>query len=140
MPILFFKEKIKFRFSMQERICVWIRNMIKKEGAALSNINFIFCCDDYLRKINKEFLKHDYYTDIITFDNSGSDKKIEADIFISIDTVNSNSKFYKNSFNDELHRVMAHGVLHLLGYSDKSDAGKKEMKKMEDLWLAARKF
>lgn len=140
MPILFFKEKIKFRFTMQENIRHWIKKMIKKEGAALSNINFIFCSDSYLRKINKEYLKHDYFTDIITFDNSNSKKQVDGDIFISIDRININSKIYNASFNDELQRVIAHGVLHLLGYEDKNSADKKIMRKREDFWLKERNF
>ncbi len=138
--IFFFKEGIKFRLSKSKQLQDWIIKIINKEGFGLSNINFIFCTDAYLRGINKGYLDHDYFTDIITFDNSTLKKIIDGDIFISIDRVKVNSKNYENSFNDELHRVMAHGVLHLVGYKDKTQTQKIEMKKMEDFWLKKRKF
>lgn len=138
--IFFFKEEIKFRLSERDELQYWISKMIKKEGFYLSNINFIFCNDAYLRRINREYLDHDYFTDIITFDNSVSKKIIDGDIYISIDRIRINSNTYDNTFKDELHRVMAHGVLHLLGYGDKNKTQKTEMKKMEDYWLKTRKF
>ncbi len=138
--IFFFKEEIKFRLSERDKLHLWILKMIKKEGFYLSNINFIFCKDSYLRRINREYLEHDYFTDIITFDNSVSKKIIDGDIYISIDRIRINSNTYDNSFKDELHRVMAHGVLHLLGYGDKNKTQKTEMKKMEDYFLKTRKF
>ncbi len=85
--------------------------------------------------MNVKFLKHNYFTDIITFDNSLVKKKIVGDIFISIDTVRLNAKQYKTTFDNELHRVMIHGLLHLVGYSDKTPAKQKVMRGMEDLWL-----
>lgn len=138
--IFFFKEGIQFRLSKRKQIQDWILKIIKKEGFSLSNINFIFCTDVYLRKINKKYLDHDYFTDIITFDNSVSKKTIDGDIFISIDRVIVNSKEFASSFNDELHRVMAHGVLHLTGYGDKTKSQKTEMKTREDFWLRSRSF
>jgi probable rRNA maturation factor len=140
IPIFFFKEGIKFRLSKQSVLMSWILKLINKEKHQLSNINFIFCSDVYLRKINKSYLEHDYFTDIITFDNSDKSKIIDGDIYISIDRVRANSRTYKNSFEDELHRVMAHGVLHLIGYGDKNEKQKTEMKKQEDRWLEKRNF
>ncbi len=140
IPVFFFKEGIKFRLSDKDKLRNWIFKKLKLERIELINLNFIFCTDIYLRKINKEYLGHDYYTDIITFDNSGLKKMTDGDIYISIDRVRINSKVYKNSFNDELHRVMAHGVLHLMGYDDKNKNQKMEMKKMENKWLIDRKF
>ena len=138
--IFFFKERIKFRLSKRKQLKGWILEIIKKEGYSISNINFIFCTDSSLRKINKQYLDHDYFTDIITFDNSVLKKTIEGDIFISIDRVIVNSKKFTSSFNDELHRVMAHGVLHLIGYGDKTKSQKTEMKTREDFWLKRRTF
>ena len=138
--IFFFKESIKFRLSKRKQLMDWILEIIKKEGYSISNINFIFCTDSSLRKINKQYLDHDYFTDIITFDNSVLKKTIEGDIFISIDRVIINSKKFTSSFNDELHRVMAHGVLHLIGYGDKTKSQKTEMKTREDFWLKRRTF
>ena len=138
--IFFFKERIKFRLSKRKQLKDWIIEIIKKEGYSISNINFIFCTDSSLRKINKQYLDHDYFTDIITFDNSVLKKTIEGDIFISIDRVIVNSKKFTGSFNDELHRVMAHGVLHLIGYGDKTKSQKTEMKTKEDFWLKRRTF
>ena len=88
--------------------------------------------------MNKEYLQHNYFTDIITFDNSTEKKTVEGDIFISVDMVMSNSKKFKTTFQDELHRVMIHGVLHLLGYSDKNPKAQATMRKMEDRWLERR--
>ena len=138
--IFFFKESIKFRLSKRKQLMDWILEIIKKEGYSLSNINFIFCTDSSLRKINKKYLDHDYFTDIITFDNSVLKKTIEGDIFISIDRVIINSKKFTSSFNDELHRVMAHGVLHLIGYGDKTKSQKTVMKTREDFWLKRKTF
>ena len=138
--IFFFKESIKFRLSVRKQLKDWILEIIKKEGYSISNINFIFCTDSSLRKINKQYLYHDYFTDIITFDNSVLKKTIEGDIFISIERVIVNSKKFTSSFNDELHRVMAHGVLHLIGYGDKTKSQKTEMKTREDFWLKRRTF
>ena len=104
--IFFFKESIKFRLSKQKQLKDWVLEIIKKEGYYISNINFIFCTDSSLRKINKKYLDHDYFTDIITFDNSVLKKTIEGDIFISIDRVIVNSKKFTSSFNDELSNVI----------------------------------
>ena len=137
-PIHFFKETVIFRFNNKTEIQEWIIKAIKSEKKSLENLNFIFCSDKHLRKINKTYLNHDYFTDIITFDNSSAKGEIEGDIFISIDRVLINAKAFKVSFKDELHRVIIHGVLHLLGYSDKTDKSQKEMRAMEDRWLAKR--
>jgi probable rRNA maturation factor len=140
IPVFFFKEQIKFRLSKQAEIRSWILRLIKKERYRLSNLNFIFCTDIYLRKINKAYLDHDYFTDIITFDNSDLLQTIDGDIYISIDRIKANSVTFKSSFEDELHRVMAHGVLHLLGYSDKNKKQQSEMKNQENKWLDERDF
>lgn len=133
--ISFFKEKVVFRLSKQESLRNWITKAAKKEGYSIQEINYVFCSDKYLKKMNVDYLNHDYYTDIITFDNSIEKKKIIGDIFISIDTVKFNSKEYQTTFENELHRVMIHGLLHLVGYKDKTPKAQKEMRKMEDYWL-----
>ena len=138
--IFFFKEGVKFRLSDRQKLQHWIIKMTKKESHDIENLNFIFCTDKYLKQINNSYLNHDYFTDIITFDNSTSNKEITGDIFISIDRVKVNALLYNVSFRDELNRVMAHGVLHLLGYGDKNEKARKEMRVMEDSWLEKRGF
>jgi len=137
--INYFKEKIRFRFNHQEEIRKWVATVIKNERKTFGTINFIFCSDLYLRKMNRQYLSHDYNTDIITFDTS-MDKVISGDIYISIDRIRHNAKEYSVSFDDELHRVIIHGVLHLLGYDDADAAGKSKMKKLEDKNLSLRRF
>jgi rRNA maturation RNase YbeY len=115
----------------------WINSAIKEEKKRAGDLNFIFCRDDYLIKINKQYLEHDYYTDIITFDYVDSDV-ISGDIFISVDRVKENAGIYNVSFSDELNRVIIHGVLHLLGYQDKKTEHRKEMTEKEDYFLSRR--
>ena len=134
-PISFFKQDIAFRLNKKEQLYKWITAAAKKEGFEIVELNYVFCSDPYLKKMNVKFLKHNYFTDIITFDNSMVKKKIVGDIFISIDTVRFNAKQYATTFDNELHRVMIHGLLHLTGYKDKSPANQKEMRMMEDFWL-----
>lgn len=133
--VLFFKEGVTFRLNQQSDLQKWIVKAAKNEGYGIEQINYIFCSDKYLKKMNVDFLNHNYYTDIITFDNSIEKKKIIADIFISIDTVRLNATEYKTNFNNELHRVMIHGLLHLVGYSDKNPKLQTEMRMREDFWL-----
>ncbi|MFZ6010764.1 MAG: rRNA maturation RNase YbeY [Bacteroidota bacterium] len=132
----FFYEDIPFSLEYPRKVTKWLSLSIKKEKAKLKELNFIFCSDDYLRTINIEFLNHTTYTDIVTFDNSDGSGFIEGDIFISIDRVTENAEKFKKSFTEELHRVMIHGVLHLIGYSDKKSAAKIEMRKKEDAYLS----
>lgn len=111
----------------------WITDICKSEKHILGNINLIFCSDAYLLNINKVYLNHDYYTDIITFDYY--EKNISGDLFISIDRVNDNATTIGVDFKDELHRVVAHGCLHLLGYGDESVQEKELMTKKENAAL-----
>lgn len=140
LSVNFFKESVSFRLNKKEELQKWIAAAVKKEGRSIENLNFIFCSDKYLRKINKTYLDHDYNTDIITFDNSTVKGRIEGDIFISVERVRANAKTYGVTVKDELHRVIIHGVLHLLGFSDKSEKLQKKMRAMEDLYLQKRKF
>lgn len=107
-----------------------------KEGRPIDSLNIIFCSDDYLLNINKQFLNHDYYTDIITFDLSESKKGLlSAELYISYERVKDNAHQLKTTFSKELHRVIFHGLLHLLGYKDKSTKDQMEMRQMEDKLL-----
>jgi probable rRNA maturation factor len=137
--INFFKEGVNFRFTNADGIRKWINSVVKKESKSVDWVNFIFCTDRFLRKMNKEYLEHDYNTDIITFDISETKKKIAGDIFISIDRIKSNAKTFSTTFTDELHRVMIHGVLHLIGYDDSDSVLKAKMRGKEDECLAFRK-
>lgn len=124
-----------FQFQQEKSASDWIKHCISTEGFELGEINYIFCDDDYLLKLNVEFLQHDTLTDIISFDNTLG-KLVSGDIYISIDRVEENAELFNVSFLNELHRVMIHGVLHYMGYKDASDDEKKAMRKKEDECLS----
>ena len=109
--------------------------LFKKEGRSLAELQYIFCSDKYLLAINRQYLNHDYYTDIITFDLSEKNHPINAEIYISVDRLRENAQNYDSSLKKELHRVMFHGALHLCGYKDKTAPQKAEMRKMEEFCL-----
>lgn len=138
--IHFFTEDTTYQLRQRTEIRSWLKSIAKKEKYSILELNYIFCSDEYLLQINKDFLDHDYYTDIITFDNSEVKGKIEGDIFVSIDRVRDNAQQQKSSLKDELHRVLAHGLLHLTGYKDKTSEENKMMRKKEDTALASRTF
>lgn len=131
----FFFENIE-NLSINENITSWIEYIITNEGKKMGDINYIFCDDEYLLKINQDYLQHDYYTDIITFDYVKG-KKISGDIFVSVTRVSENAPLLSKSFEEELYRVIAHGVLHLCGYKDKTEDEIKEMRSKEDFYLNA---
>ena len=135
--ILFFYEETKFRLSKPKEKKGQIKSLLADNSKQSGDINFIFCSDEYLLRINREFLNHDYYTDVITFNTVECEngKKISGDIFISIESVNANAEFYKVSFDEELARVMAHGILHLIGYDDCDEDSKMVMRGKEDSFL-----
>jgi len=133
--INFHVEDIDFKFQQKLKIKNWLKSIIETEGFKTGDINYIFCSDDYLLKINIEYLDHDYLTDIITFDNSEEEELIEGDIFVSIDRVKDNAQGFQVSFEHELKRVLAHGVLHLCGYLDKTDEDEKLMRSKENHYL-----
>ncbi len=132
-PILFHNKDISYELDNTSEIISWILACIDDEKTSLNFVNFIFCSDSYLHTINLEYLNHDTLTDIITFPYS--DETIEADIFISIERVKENAKLFEVSFKNELHRVIIHGILHLLGYADKSELEKNKMRAKEDFYL-----
>lgn len=139
MAFVFTYHKVKFKLDKVAGIKKWIEAIAKTEKKAIGGINYVFVGDDELLKLNKQYLKHNSYTDIITFDYS-EPKEISGDIFISIDRVKDNAKKFKVKFDDELHRVMIHGVLHLCGYKDKTPKDAREMRKKEDFSLGKRAF
>jgi rRNA maturation RNase YbeY len=117
------------------RLKDFLRKMIAREGKKLVTIDFIFCSDKYLQRINKEYLDHDDLTDIITFELSESGTALTSEIYISVERVKENAAIFKSSMQKELHRVMFHGVLHLCGYGDKTAKEKMVMKGKEDQYL-----
>jgi probable rRNA maturation factor len=141
MPTVnFFEEDINFKLKNKTKVKHWIKSAILAEGYTLKELNYIFCSDQYLLQINQQYLDHDTYTDIVTFDNSEKDKVIEGDIFISIDRIRENAVKFNSGEVNELHRVIIHGALHLLGYQDKKVESKKIMTSKEDHYLTIRNF
>ena len=131
MPITFQVEKIKFNFKKKITIKLWIAEVLRLEKKQVGQINFLFTNDEEILKKNIQFLKHNTYTDIITF-NYCKDKIINGDIIISIDRVKENAEKFKSDFEEELKRVLIHGVLHLCGYNDKKTADTELMRKKEN--------
>jgi len=138
--IEFINEQVQFSLKKKLLLKSWIKKTIKNENHKQGPICFVFCNDGYLLKLNQKYLQHDYYTDILTFDHTDVDSKkngiISGDLYISIDRVRDNSANSGPSFDTELRRVMVHGILHLLGYSDHSKREKERMKKKEDFYLS----
>jgi len=134
--INFFTEDITYTLKHKTIIKKWIVASIVSEGYKLEELNFILCSDEYLLRINQDFLQHDDYTDVITFDNSEELKTIVGDIFISLERIKENANTFKSATLKELCRVIIHGTLHLLGYKDKTKAAKTLMTEKEDFYLA----
>jgi len=136
MPaIQFFEEDISYKLKNKTQVRQWLTDTIIAEGYKLKELTYVFCSDAYLLQINQQYLDHDTYTDIITFDNSEEDLIIVGDIFISIERIRENALKFEVPETTELHRVMVHGALHLLGYKDKGDTHKKKMTQKEDFYL-----
>ncbi len=135
--IQFFIEDVDFKVPQPRKTKSWLQSIIKAEGFSLNQLNYIFCSDEYLLNVNRQYLDHDFYTDIITFDNSEEEAVVEGDIFISIDRVKDNAQELNKPFEEELRRVLAHGILHLVGYDDKEDEQEQEMRAKEDFYLIA---
>ena len=119
-------------FFKANRIKIWLKTIASKEGYEIKDLNYIFMSDEELLKINIEYLNHDTYTDIITFDNAEVKGKIESDIFISLERTEANAKKFSTTFENELYRVLAHGLLHLCGYKDKKKTDIELMRKKEE--------
>jgi len=141
MPaIQFFEEDISYKLKNKTLVRQWIKDTITAEGFKLKELTYVFCSDAYLLPMNQQYLDHDTYTDIITFDNSEVEGDIVGDIFISVERIRENAAKFNITETDELHRVIIHGALHLLGYTDKSVVTKKKMTQKEDEYLAKRTF
>lgn len=136
MAINFFEEEIKSSLAKKRITKQWLKLIAEKKGYKVKDLNYIFCSDEYLLDINIQYLNHDTYTDIVTFDQSEYEKEIEGDIYISIDRIKENSKTLLTTYNEELLRVLAHGLLHLCGLKDKTEEEKKEMRQEEDTALS----
>lgn len=137
--MIVFNKEVVFQFQNEDFLVKWIGEVVEKENYREGELSFIFCSDAFLLEKNMEFLKHDTLTDIISFDYTiGS--LVSGDIFISIERVIENAAAFKVSFEDELHRVMVHGVLHYCGYRDKERDDKELMRSKEDYYLSLRQF
>ncbi len=131
MAITFTNHEIVFNLKNKKKIKNWIKKIIKEHNKREGSISYIFTSENYIIKINNEYLKHNYFTDIITFDYSNQDI-VEGDIFISIETVSSNSIKFNTTFEEETLRVIIHGILHLLGFKDKTSEQKLNMRCLEE--------
>lgn len=134
--ILFFKEGAAEypSFFSDKLICKWLSVIASHYNHSLGAINFIFCDDEYILSVNRQYLNHDYYTDVITFDYCEVNV-LSGDVFISLDTVKSNAELFQTTFENELNRVICHAVLHLIGFKDKTDLDSKEMRCNENICL-----
>ena len=135
--VRFFTEETDFKFKNKLATRRWLKSVAVSESRKIGDVNVIFCSDNYLLDVNKKYLSHDYFTDIITFDYCFDDT-ISGDLFISVDSVKDNSSFYHTGFYDEMNRVIVHGLLHLIGYDDHTDDDIKIMRAKEDFYLSIR--
>ncbi|MFD2573677.1 rRNA maturation RNase YbeY [Spirosoma soli] len=133
--IRFFNEDVTYKLPQKQATRQWLKQQAEGEGYAVGDLNYIFCSDQYVLQVNRDYLQHDYYTDIITFDQSEDEGKIEGDIFISVERVADNARQMGASAEQEMRRVLAHGLLHLCGYGDKTDEEVTQMRAKEDKWL-----
>lgn len=133
--IEYFAEDVGMPDFNQTDVNDWISTIIENHGKELGELSVIFCSDDYILKVNREYLNHDYFTDIITFDYC-EESLINGDLFISLDTVKDNSNDFNTGYDNELMRVVIHGVLHLIGFKDKTDEDQAEMTNQENMSLS----
>ena len=137
--ILYYCEDIDFQFRNKTRTNRWLRLVAESEIKRIGDISIIFCSDNYILDVNQKYLQHDYFTDIITFDYCEGDR-LSGDLFISVDSVRENSIEYGTDFADELNRVIVHGLLHLIGYDDHTEADVAVMRKKENYYLSLREL
>ena len=135
--VSYFNEDINFPFKEKRLTSRWLKFVAESEAKRLGDISVIFCSDNYILDVNIKYLKHDYYTDIITFDYCEGNR-LSGDLFISIDSVRENAAFYGTEFADELNRVIVHGVLHLIGYDDHTEEDIAVMRAKENYYLSQR--
>lgn len=133
--IRFFNEDVPYKLPKKQVTRQWLKQQVEREGFAVGDLNYIFCSDEHVLQVNRDYLQHDYYTDIITFDQSEEDDKIEGDIFVSVERVADNATQLGVSAEQEMRRVLAHGLLHLCGYGDKTDEEAAQMRAKEEEWL-----
>lgn len=133
--IQFFNEDVDFLLKEKTLLRRWLGQLATQRGFKVRALNYIFCSDEHLLQVNRQYLEHDYYTDIITFDQSEEEGIIEGDLFISIDRVTDHGQTLGTGFLNELHRVMAHGLLHLCGLGDKTEAEATAMRQAEEAAL-----
>ena len=136
--ISYYREDTTFVFKGRTLNNRWLRMVAGSEVRRIGDISIIFCSDNYILDVNMRYLQHDYFTDIITFDYCEGDK-LSGDLFISVDSVRENALYYGTEFEDELNRVMVHGLLHLIGYDDHTGEDQKVMREKEDYYLSLRK-
>lgn len=135
--VSYFTEDITFPFKLKRLTSKWLKFVAHSEARRLGDISIIFCSDQYILDVNRKYLNHDYYTDIITFDYCEGDL-LSGDLFISVDSVRENAAFYGTAFENELNRVIVHGVLHLIGYDDHTEEEIAQMRSKEDFYLLQR--
>ena len=134
--IRFFNEDVDYKLPQKQKTRQWLTEQAKQEGYRIGELNYIFCSDEYVLQVNRDYLQHDYYTDIITFDQREEDDKLEGDIFISVERVADNAQQLSVTPELEMRRVLAHGLLHLCGYGDKSAEEATAMRQHEENWMA----
>jgi probable rRNA maturation factor len=134
--IRFFNEDTPYKLSQKQATRQWLKQQAEREGYAVGELNYIFCSDEYVLQVNRDHLQHDYYTDIITFDTGEAEGRIDGDVFVSVDRVADNATQLSLAPDQEMRRVLAHGLLHLCGYGDKTDEEVALMRSKEDEWLA----
>ena len=137
MSISFNQADSKVALANRVALKSFIEKRMKKEGFSIETLTYVFCSDKYLLKMNKDFLSHNYYTDIISFDLSETPGNLIGEVYISVDRVKDNAKTHGTTLKEELHRVIFHGALHFCGYKDKKPADTIKMRQMEDAWLSA---
>ena len=135
--IRYYNDSTPYRLREKRRLARWVKTIAEAEGFVAGDINYIFCSSEVHRKMNIDFIGHDYFTDIITFDYSDrkGTKIVAGDVFIDVDTVADNARIYGTTKTNEMHRILAHGVLHLCGQKDKSPKDEKQMHRKEDKYL-----
>lgn len=136
MAIFFHNEDREHPLDPTDHVSSWLEKVCLYEKKELIELNYVFCSDDYLLAMNKQYLQHNYYTDVISFDNSENENSIVGDIFISLDRVKDNALEHKVTDKYELMRVMVHGLLHLIGFDDKKEDDKRQMTQKEDTYLS----
>lgn len=135
--VSYYTQDTDFKFKGKTFNNLWLKMVAESEIRRLGDISIIFCSDNYILDVNMKYLQHDYFTDIITFDYCEGDR-LSGDLFISVDSVRENSEFYETEFEEELNRVIVHGLLHLIGYDDHTEKDKKVMREKENYYLSFR--